>query len=96
MLAVSCVRLRRLLSPPFKHVLNFCSEITDAIKTLNNNESSGMDNIKNEQIKANCNLMIPIYTKLFNLIFEKSWSVGTIKPIYKNKGDPKLPEIIDK
>ena len=73
------------------------TEITDAIKTLKNNKSSGMDNIKNEQIKASCNLMIPIYTKLFNLIFEnglipESWSVGTIKPIYKNKGDPKLPE----
>ena len=56
-----------------------------------------MDNIKNEQMKASCNLMIPIYTKLFNLIFEfglmqESWSVGTIKLIYKNKGDPKLPE----
>ena len=73
------------------------TETTDAIKTLKNNKSSGMDNIKNEQIKASCNLMIPIYTKLFNLIFEnglipESWSVGTIKPIYKNKGDPKLPE----
>ena len=72
------------------------TEITDAIKTLKNNKSSGMDNIKNEQIKASCNLMIPIYTKLFNLIFEnglipESWSAVTIKPIFKNKGDPKLP-----
>ena len=53
--------------------------------------------MKNEQIKASCNLMTPMYTKLFNLIFEnglipESWPVGTIKPIYKNKGDPKLPE----
>ena len=57
----------------------------------------GIDNIKNEQIKASCHLMIPVYIKLFNLIFEhglvpESWSVGTIKPIYKNKGDPKMPE----
>ena len=41
--------------------------------------------------------MLPIYCKLFNVIFEsglipESWSVGTIKPIFKNKGDPKLPE----
>ena len=58
--------------------------ITDAIKTFKNNKSSGMDNIKNEQIKGSCNLMIPIYTKLFNLIFEnglipEGWSIGTIK-----------------
>ena len=56
-----------------------------------------MDNIKNEQIKASSHIMAPIYIKLFNLIFEyglvpESWSVGTIKHIYKNKGDPKLPE----
>ena len=56
-----------------------------------------MDNIKNEQVKTSCNLMIPIYTQLFNLIFEyglipEIWSVGTIKPIYKNKEGPKLPE----
>ena len=41
--------------------------------------------------------MLPTYVKLFNLILDsgiipESWTVGTIKPIFKNKGDPKLPE----
>ena len=73
------------------------TEIKEAIKTLKNNKSVGIDNIKNEQIKASYYLLTPVYIKLFNLIFEhglvpESWSVGTIKPIYKNKGDPKMPE----
>ena len=41
--------------------------------------------------------MLPLYCKLFNIIFDtgiipESWSLGTIKPIFKNKGDPKEPE----
>ncbi|MCW4343991.1 MAG: reverse transcriptase family protein [Candidatus Thiodiazotropha endolucinida] len=71
-------------------------EVRAAIKQLNNNKSAGLDNIKNEHIKYTACHTIPIYTKLFNLIFDtaiipESWSVGVIKPIYK-KGDPKLPQ----
>ena len=48
-------------------------------------------------MKSTAHIMLPIYCKLFNIIFDTgiipdAWSVGTIKPIYKNKGDPKLPE----
>ena len=73
------------------------SEILKAVKQLKNNKSSGIDNIKNEHIKSTINIMLPIYTKLFNLVFNsgkipESWTLGVIKPIYKNKGDPKLPE----
>jgi hypothetical protein len=72
-------------------------EITDAIKSLKNNKSPGFDNIVNEQIKATAHIMLPIYIKLFNMLFDngiipESWTIGTIKPIYKCKGDPKLPE----
>jgi riboflavin transporter FmnP len=45
-------------------------------------------------IHYNVYLMIPIYFKLFNFIFDKgvvpvSWSVGVITPIFKNKGSSK-------
>ena len=72
------------------------SEVRAAIKQLHNNKSAGLDNIKNEHIKSKSSVMILIYTKLFNLIFDnavipESWSLGVIKPIYK-KGDPTLPQ----
>ena len=71
-------------------------EVRVAINQLNNNKSAGIDNVKNEHIKCTSSLMIPIYTKLFNIIFDTalipdSWTIGVIKPIYK-KGDPTLPE----
>jgi len=73
------------------------SEIRKAIKNLKNNKSPGIDKIKNEHIKASVDLMIPVYIKLFNLVFDhgivpESWTTGLIKPIYKNKGDATLPE----
>ena len=51
----------------------------------------------NEYIKESCNIFLPIYVKLFNLILEsghipESWTVGIINPLYKSKGDPTLPE----
>ncbi|MEW8547649.1 MAG: hypothetical protein AB2693_29425 [Candidatus Thiodiazotropha sp.] len=66
------------------------AEILKAISQLHNNKSSGVDNIKNEHIKATSNVMLPIYLKLFNLVFDKgvvpeSWELGVIKPIYKKR-----------
>ena len=56
-----------------------------------------MDEIMNEYIKESCNIFLPIYVKLFNLILVSGhipefWTVGIIKPLYKSKGDPTLPE----
>lgn len=71
-------------------------EIVKAAKSLKNNKSPGLDNILNEHLKSTINLMCPLYVKLFNLILDTgivpdSWTLGSIKPIFKNKGDPKDP-----
>ena len=73
------------------------NEIFSAIKSLKNNKSSWLDNILNEHIKCSANLMLPVYTQLFNLIFDTSlvpnnWILGNILPIYKNKGDKHMPQ----
>jgi len=72
-------------------------EIRKTIKQLKNNKSPGIDQIVNEQLKYTVNTMMPIYVKLFNVILNtgiipESWTIGLIKPIYKNKGDPDQPE----
>ena len=72
------------------------NEILAATKSLKNNKSSGLDDILNEHIKSTIHVMIPVYKKLFNLIFDtgivpESWTCGIIKPIFKKKGDPADP-----
>ena len=73
------------------------NEVLQAIKNLKNNKSPGPDSVLNEHIKRTTNLLLPIYTQLFNTIFDtgifpESWALGEILPIYKNKGNMKLPE----
>ena len=73
------------------------SEILKNVKLLKNNKASGIDNIVNEHIKSTVYLLLPIYCKLFNVILDtgiipQNWSIGIIKPIYKNKGDLKNVE----
>ena len=71
-------------------------EIETCINKLKTNKAAGIDSIINEYIKTTKCKMLPIYTALFNLIFEtgcipRKWSEGLIIPIYKNKGDPTEP-----
>ena len=73
------------------------NEILHAVRSLKTNKAPGLDGIVNEQIKSTISYMSPIYVKLFNIIFDSgimpnAWTVGNIKPIYKNKGDPQKPE----
>ena len=73
------------------------SEILKVAKALKNNKAAGIDVVLNEHIKATIHIMLPIYVKLFNIIFDtgfvpESWLLGNILPIYKNKGDIQNPE----
>jgi hypothetical protein len=50
-----------------------------------------------EYLKTTVTKFLPYYAKLFNLIFDSgespdSWTLGIIKAIYKNKGDPNDPD----
>ena len=72
-------------------------QILSCIARLKNNKARGIDDKTNEYIKATQNCMLPVYHKLFNLVFESgtvpmSWTIGVIKPIYKKKGDPQNPD----
>jgi hypothetical protein len=64
----------------------------NCIKKLKCNKASGEDYITNEYIKATTTQFINIYEKLFNVIFDTGiipdiWLIGSIKPIFKNKGN---------
>ena len=64
---------------------------------LQNNKSPGSYHILNEHIKSTLSSLLPIYLKLFNIIFDngifpESWVLGNIIPIYKNKGKAQNPE----
>ena len=71
-------------------------EIRTCISRLKNHKASGVDNIINEYIKATKDIPMPVYTRVFNIIFMNGifpdvWSKGIIIPIYK-KGDKTNPD----
>ena len=75
-------------------------EILKSIKDLKTEKACGEDNIINEYIKSSAHLLIPIYVKLLNCIFDSgkvpgTWLSGNIIPIFKNKGQSDEPKIID-
>ncbi len=72
-------------------------EVRKQIKLLRNGKAAGTDQILNEMIKCSSPQVCSLYTKLFNLILDTGhipeiWSVGVIKPIYKNKGRSDDPD----
>jgi hypothetical protein len=64
---------------------------------LKNSKTPGLDDIVNEYLKTTVTKCLPYYAKLLNLIFDSgespdSWTLGIIKTIYINKGDPNDPD----
>ena len=76
-----------------KHHLNqpiTANEISKAINKLKNHKAPGVDEIVNEHLKHSISFMLPLYVNLFNVVFDTgvipdSWTVGLIKPIYKQR-----------
>ena len=72
-------------------------EILDAIKGLKNNKYPGLDSILNEYLKNSPPYLIRILYRLFNLVLDtgiipENWTIGIIKPVYKNKGNNLDPD----
>ena len=72
------------------------NEIKSAINKLKNNKASGIDLIVHEHLKALSHIISPILENLFNLVLDtglvpECWTLGMIKPIYKNKGSERDP-----
>ena len=61
------------------------------VRTLKNKKSSGNDQVLNEFLKYSPPKIIDMIVRLFNVILDtgistEQWSVGIIKPLYKNTG----------
>ena len=66
-------------------------DISYAIQNLKSNKSHGSDLILNEFLKSAEGKMIDVFVNLFNLILNtgfipEDWTIGILRPIYKNKG----------
>ena len=63
----------------------------EAIKQLKYHKAAGVDRVVNEYIKSTATLLMPVYVKRFNTIFDNAalpdeWHTVIIIPIFKNKG----------
>lgn len=68
------------------------NEIKQGIGKLKNKKSAGNDLILNEFIKTSSDILLPVLTKVFNIILNngkmpESWNLSVITSLYKS-GDP--------
>ena len=69
-------------------------EIKKHISKLRNNKASGCDKILNEFLKSSSVNLIHVLQLFMNMVLRsghipEDWSIGTIRPLYKGKGDSK-------
>ena len=62
-------------------------EVLAAVKQLKNNKAAGYDRMLNEHISSTVPIILSLYTKSFNLIFDtgvipEEWLTGIVKPIF--------------
>lgn len=72
-------------------------EVEKAINETKSNKAAGPDGIFNEHIKDAKQLLLDIWTRLFNECMKRgnipdSWRESTIKVLYKGKGDTSTPD----
>ena len=72
-------------------------EVLKAINSLKNNKSCSDDMILNEFLKASKEILLSLYTMIFNLVLDsgqipEKWTDGYIVPIYKQKGSIHDPD----
>ena len=72
-------------------------EIEQAVHRLKSKNSPGNDQVMNEYICSTLSIFLTFYEDCSNLIFDagvvpEEWLTGIVKPIYKKKGDPHLPD----
>ena len=70
---------------------NSVEEIMAIVKKLKNNKAHGIDNIINEFLKNCPEYVMVAVVQLFNLVLNTGiiptdWSIGSVVPLYKNKG----------
>ena len=67
-------------------------EVKTCLRKLKNNKACGIDQVINEFLKAAEDKMLDVFTKFFNVILSSGvvpteWSIGIVRPLYKNKGN---------
>ena len=71
-------------------------DVSFALKNLKNNKCGGSDLILNEFLKCAEDKLMNIFVAVFNLVLNTGfipadWTIGILKPIYKNKGSRSDP-----
>ena len=71
-------------------------EVASAVSKLKRDKAAGMDLVENDYLIDTFDMLGPLYTSYFNLVFSSgiipdAWLSGAIRPIYKKKGDVNDP-----